>query len=302
MAKVVVSAAIVIALTLASERLGPRMGGLIAATPQLSVLALIFLSIEQGRAFAAESAFWTIPGMCATIPVYFAYLVATSRFREPRLASIAFGAVASVIAFAVSVGLLSALHLPRVAVVPFAAVVCFISARLVRRLPDTACITPVRTSAARLVARAAASALVVIAVTAAAEALGPRWSGLILGFPANSLPVMAILHFHYGRDAIRPIVKIWPVGAFGICLFNVAAWLATVRFGVTTAIALGYAVDLAYLAVLTSAHRRLACGIARAGHALRTRRSIERAHRTVEGQRFGPRDERGSGDGGDRFA
>ena len=255
MAKIVVSAAIVIAVTLAAERLGPRIGGLIAATPQLSVVGLIFLSIEQGRAFAAESAFWTIPGMCATIPVYLAYLAATSRLREPRLASIAAGGLASVTAFAVSVGLLSALHLARVTVVPFAAVVCFVSARLVRRLPDTASITPVRTSGARLGARVGVSALVVIAVTAAAEALGPRWSGLVLGFPANSLPVMAILHFHYGREAILPIVKIWPAGAFGNCLFNLAAWMATVRFGVTTAIALGYAVDLAYLAALTWAHR-----------------------------------------------
>jgi uncharacterized membrane protein (GlpM family) len=254
-AKIVMSAAIVIAVTLAAERLGPRIGGLIAATPQLSVLALIFLSFEQGPAFAAESAFWTIPGMCATIPVYLAYLAATSRLREPRLASIAAGALASVTAFALSVGLLSALPLARLTVVPFAALVCFVSARLVRRLPDTAPLTRVRTSPALLGARAGVSALVVIAVTAAAEALGPRWSGLVLGFPANGLPVMAILHFHYGRETIRPIVKIWPVGAFGICLFNLTAWLTTVRFGVTTAIALGYAVDLTYLAALTWPHR-----------------------------------------------
>jgi hypothetical protein len=255
-AKIVMSAAIAIVVTLAAERLGPRIGALIAATPQLSVVALIFLSFEQGHAFAAESAFWTIPGMCATIPVYLAYLAATSRLPEPRLASIAAGALASVTAFALSLGLLSALDLPRVTVVPFAALVCFVSARLIRRLPDTATITPVRTSAARLAARAGVSALVVIAVTAAAEALGPRWSGLILAFPVNSLPVMAILHFHYGREAIRPIVKIWPVGAFGICLFNLTAWLATGPFGVTTAIALGYAVDLTYLAALTRPHRR----------------------------------------------
>jgi uncharacterized membrane protein (GlpM family) len=254
-AKIVMSAVIVIGVTLAAERLGPGLGGLIAATPQLSVLALVFLSVEQGRAFAAESAFWTIPGMCATIPVYFAYLAATGRLREPRLASVVAGAVAGIVAFAVSAGLLAALPLARLTVLPFAALVCLVSARLVRSLPDTAPLARVQTRARLLVARAGVSAVTVIAITSVAQSLGPLWSGLVLGFPVNGLPVMAILHFHYGREAIRPIVKIWPAGAFGICLFNLTAWLTTERLGVASAIALGYAVDVVYLAAVSWPHR-----------------------------------------------
>ena len=104
--------------------------------------------------------------MCATIPPYLAYLAATSRLPEPRVASIAAGVVASVAAFALSLGLLSALD-SRVTIVPVAALVCFVTAHLLRRLPDTASITPVRTSAGRLAARAGVSALVVIVVPAA---------------------------------------------------------------------------------------------------------------------------------------
>src|SRR6266850_483115 len=89
LAKIGLSAAIVIGVSLAAERLGPRLGGLIAATPQLSVLALVFFTLEQGREFAAETAFWTIPGMCATIPVYFVYLAAADRVDGSRLGSIA---------------------------------------------------------------------------------------------------------------------------------------------------------------------------------------------------------------------
>src|SRR5438105_9694076 len=103
LAKIALSALIVIGVTLAAERLGPRLGGLIAATPQLSVLALIFFTLEQGHAFAAETAFWTIPGMCATIPVYLAYLAVARRVREPRLVSIALGALAGFAAFALDV-------------------------------------------------------------------------------------------------------------------------------------------------------------------------------------------------------
>lgn len=269
-AKIVLSAAIVIGVTLAAERLGPRLGGLIAATPQLSVLALVFLSAEQGRAFAAESAFWTIPGMCATIPVYFAYLAATGRFREPLLASIGAGALAGIAAFAVSAGLLAALPLARVTVMPLAALVCLLTARLVRTLPDTAPLVRVQTSAGLLLARAGVSAAMVIAITSAAQALGPRWSGLVLAFPVNSLPVMAILHFHYGRETIRPIVKVWPAGAFGICLFNLTAWLTVVRLGVVGTIALGYAIDVAYLVALSWPRRSRLAQRGVAGAACRT--------------------------------
>ena len=84
------------------------------------MLALIFFTIEQGHAFAAETAFWTIPGMCATIPVYLAYLTVATRVREPRLVSMALGALAAFAAFALAVILIGWLPLTRVTAVPFA--------------------------------------------------------------------------------------------------------------------------------------------------------------------------------------
>jgi hypothetical protein len=256
LAKILVSAGIVIVVTLAAERLGPRIGGLVAATPQMSVVTLVFFSLEQGRAFAAETAFWTIPGVCATIPVYLAYLAATGRVRGSAAVSIGAGAAAGVAAFAVSIAALGALPLTRATVVPFAALVCLLAARLVRRLPDTAPLARVRTSAGLLAARAGVSTAMVLTVTSLAQVLGPKWSGLVAGFPVNSLPVMAILHFHYGRQTIKPLVKLWPAGAFGICLFNLVAWLTTERLGVAATIVLGYAVDVLYLLALNRPGRR----------------------------------------------
>jgi hypothetical protein len=96
----------------------------------------------------------------------------------------------------------------------------------------------------------------VLTVTSLAQVLGPKWSGLVAGFPVNSLPVMAILHFHYGRQTIKPLVKLWPAGAFGICLFNLVAWLTTERLGVAATIVLGYAVDVLYLLALNRPGRR----------------------------------------------
>jgi hypothetical protein len=249
-AKIVMSAGIVIGVAAAAERLGPRLGGLIIATPQLAVLALIFFTLEQGPAFAANSAFWNIPGVCTTVPVYLAYLGATLLVPVPRLASVAAGVASGIVAFVAAAMLLAAVPLDRVTVVPFAAAVCGLTAWLMRGLPDTATLTRVRTSPALLATRAATSVVTVLAVTSAAHIIGPKWAGLVTGFPVNSLPVMAILHVHYGVGVVKPFIKIFPAAAFGICLFNLVAWLALERLGLVTTIALGYAVDIAYLTAL----------------------------------------------------
>lgn len=231
----------------AAERLGPRLGGLVASMPQLAVVSLIFFTIEQGPAFAAESAIWNIPGMCATIPVFLGYLAATGIVRAPRWASIGAGVLLGSAGFALGAALLGQVPLDRTTVLPFAVVVCGGTAWLVRRLPDTAAFRRVTASPLLLLSRAGGSAATVLTVTSLAAWLGPKWSGLVTGFPVNSLPVMVILHAHYGRDVVRPFVKSFPVGAFGVCLFNVVAALALVRWGLTAALILGYAADVLYL-------------------------------------------------------
>ncbi len=137
-AKIVVSAGFVLGVTAAVERLGPRLGALIAATPQLSVVALIFFTLEQGPAFAAESAFWTIPGMCATIPVFLGYLVAIWLVPGPRIRSVTAGVALGTLGFILTSSLLGAIPLTRGTIFPLAAAVCAGTAWMVRRLPDTA--------------------------------------------------------------------------------------------------------------------------------------------------------------------
>src|ERR1700741_5416484 len=67
LAKIVGSAGLVVAVATVAPRHGPRVGGLVASLPQLAVVSLTFFGMEQGLPFAAESAFWSISGICATI-------------------------------------------------------------------------------------------------------------------------------------------------------------------------------------------------------------------------------------------
>ena len=254
-AKIVVSAGFVLLGTAAAERLGPRLGGLIAATPQMAVVSLIFFAIEQGHTFAAQSSFWNIPGMCSTIPVLLAYLVATKLVTTPRLASVAAGVMVGAASFGLAASLYGAIPLTYATVVPFAAIVCGVTSWMVRGLPETAVLRRVPTSPVLLAARAAVSAITVVTVTSLAHLLGPKWSGLIVAFPVNTLPVIVILHWHYGSGVIKPFIKRFPSGAFGVCLFNVVAFLCLERLGLVLTVALAYAVDLAYIVLVAHLSR-----------------------------------------------
>ena len=256
LSKIVLSAGFTLGGTAAVERLGPRVGGLVAAVPQLAVVSLIFFAIEQGLGFAAESAFWTIPGMCATLSVFLGYLVGTELVPAPRPASIATGIALGTLCFVISATLLSFMPITRWSVLPLAAVACFGTTWIVRKLPDTATLRRVTASPGLLAVRAMTSVVTVLTVTGLAHLLGPKWSGLLVGYPVNSLPVMVILHSHYGHDVVKPFIKIFPAGIFGVCLFNLVAWLSLERLGLASTIALGYGVDIAYLAAVAWARGR----------------------------------------------
>ena len=249
-AKIAVSAGFTLGGTAVVERLGPRVGGLVASVPQLAVVSLVFFAIEQGLHFAAEAAFWTIPGMIATLAAFLGYLAGSELVPAPRSASIATGIAVGTAGFAVGAALLGHLTLSRWSVVPFAAVACFGATWILRKLPGTAPLRRVAASPSLLAIRAAGSVITVLTVTGLAHLLGPKWSGLLVGYPVNSLPVMVILHSHYGREVIKPFVKIFPAGIFGVCLFNLVAWVSLEQLGLVLTILLGYAVDIAYLVMV----------------------------------------------------
>src|SRR5262249_2019296 len=183
-----------------------------------------------------------------TLSVFLGYLVGTELVPAPRPASITTGIALGTLCFVISATLLSFIPLTRWSVLPLAAVACFGTTWIVRKLPDTATLRRVTASPGLLAVRAMTSVVTVLTVTGLAHLLGPKWSGLLVGYPVNSLPVMVILHSHYGHDVVKPFIKIFPAGIFGVCLFNLVAWLSLERLGLASTIVLGYGVDIAYLA------------------------------------------------------
>jgi hypothetical protein len=171
-----VSAFFVLGGTAAAEWLGPRWGSILGSTPQLAVVSLIFFSIERGPAFAAESAFWTIPGMGASVPVFLGYLVATRLVPSPRARSVATGVTVGTLTFVVATLILSTIPLGPLTAMPFAAAVCLAAGYVVRGLPDTAPLRRGPISVSLVAVRVAVSALTVLVVTSALGGRGWWWA------------------------------------------------------------------------------------------------------------------------------
>lgn len=62
--------------------------------------------------------------------------------------------------------------------------------------------------------------------------------------------MIVILHWHYGSDVIKPFIKRFPAGAFGVCLFNLVASLCLERLGLALTVTLAYGVDIAYIGMV----------------------------------------------------
>jgi hypothetical protein len=71
--KILLSAGMVVAITLTAERVSVRLAGVMVGFPLGAGLTLFFLGLEQGPVFAAESALWSIQCILATLGFCWCY-------------------------------------------------------------------------------------------------------------------------------------------------------------------------------------------------------------------------------------
>jgi hypothetical protein len=77
--KIIVVPMLIISVTLAGRRWGPRVGGVLASFPLVAGPVLFFLATEQGEAFAAEAARATLVSLIAVAASGLAYAWACPR-------------------------------------------------------------------------------------------------------------------------------------------------------------------------------------------------------------------------------
>jgi len=216
--KVFLAPLLVTGATLAGRRWGALVGGVVTAVPIVAGPILAILTIEHGRSFGAAAARGALLGVVAlsAFCAVFAWSASTGRSwpRALALGWLAYAVVAAVVSrfdLAPGWGLLAALA------------ALAVGYRLIgapglvgpRDRPPPAWDLP---------ARAGLTAVLVLALTAAAGALGPTASGVLTPFPVAATVLAAFTLQQDGAIAVRALLQgfVRALPGFALCFFVVA--------------------------------------------------------------------------------
>jgi hypothetical protein len=235
--KITLAPALVGTASLAARRFGARVGGWLIGFPVVAGPVIWFYARQQGPAFAARAAAGTLLGvvsLCLFLLVY-----AWTARRQSWLCSLLLGwlsFVAATVPLAWSpavrdapwpVGLLAA---------------CAALTLTIRALPRVLPAAPAPRPRHDVLLRMLATALMVLALTGAAQLLGPALSGLFTPFPVATTVLVVFAHREGGPGGVIAVY-----GGFLPSLYSFAGFCAAVSWALARwplAPALAFAVAL----------------------------------------------------------
>ncbi len=207
---------LVVGASLIGRRHGPRAAGLVGSLPIVAGPVLLVLAIEQGEAFAADAASGTLLALVAVVAFLLTLAGASTRWGAAISVAVAWSAFlgVAVLVSSASPG-------------PWVAAGCGAAALVVAALtlPRGAAFGPgVRPPAWDLPLRAAAAATLVLAVTALADAAGPRLSGALALSPIAISVLSGFSLATQGRASTLVLLRGLVTGLPAVvCFFTIVA-------------------------------------------------------------------------------
>lgn len=208
------TALIVIGVSVAVVRLGPKLGGVLAGTPIVLAPGYFFMLREQSSTFVADAALGTLHAMLATLAFCLGYVLLAARG----------GAFFS--------GVLSALlWLPAAtlaALMPgglWLAILAFLSVhyfviRFTRGLGISRSTPPVAPRWGDLLLRGALAGTIVCVATVVLDDIDPVLSGIALSFPIGMLTIALTLHQRHGAEVARATLAGTQLGMLSLVAFS----------------------------------------------------------------------------------
>jgi len=238
---------IVLGLSWVAERVDTRIAGLLSGMPLGALLVLTFVGHDLGPEFAAESALYAIPSVAGTLTFASLYYLLSKRDYPLSLVITAIGSLLGYfcVVFPLShfsFNLLSALGLGIASIV--------IAGHILKGISDTQISAHVHLTIRHLVFRAGTAAFFVIVITGIAEAVGPRWSGLLIGFPITFLPLLLIIQLTYSKHQAHTVIRNFPLGLGGLLTYLTIATQVLPSFGTNFGILISLFGSLVYLALI----------------------------------------------------
>ena len=232
--KIVVVPALIVSVTLAGRRWGPRVGGVLASFPLVAGPVLIFFAIEQGDAFASDAARATLVSLVAVVT--FSVVYAWACLRAPWWASLALAWVG----FAIAIVTLHSGLRWTVASAVIAASASLTVGKFVlpaRRPTGVGAPPPAWDLPLRMITAVG----LVLTTTALAHRLGPAWSGALTPFPVALAILLGFLHAQQGAPSTIRFLHAFLPGMWSFVAFLVVVAVSVARLGSWVGFVLAFA-------------------------------------------------------------
>jgi hypothetical protein len=242
--KIIATVGMVLMLSLVAERVSPRVAGILSGYPLGAAIALFFIGLEISPEFAARSAVYTLAGLAASQVFVYCYFVASARFSRH---SILAGSAAALNGYFAAAWLLHLIPFSRITAALMAIASMLLFVFLFRGICNHGIARSVRFTLAVMLLRASLAAAIIVAITAAAAAVGPAWAGLFSAFPTALFPLMLIVHITYDKAQVHTIIKNFPLGLGSLIAYGMAVALLYPLWGVGWGTLAAFAIATLYL-------------------------------------------------------
>jgi uncharacterized membrane protein (GlpM family) len=244
-AKIGVTVVVVLGLSLVAEHVSTRLAGMLSGYPLGAAIVLFFYGVEQGPAYAAKSAVYTLAGLVATEVFVLVYFLVSRRVVQFSQAISSAGAIAG---FLAASWLLQHLPLTRgeAAALTIGSVPVFVW--LFRSIENSRIRGTPRLKPRDMAFRALLAAGIVVSITACARLVGTTWAGLFSAFPTTLFPLIVIVHLSHDRRHVHTIIKNFPLGLGSLIIYTLVVTVSYPRWGVILGTAAAFAAATLYLA------------------------------------------------------
>ncbi len=246
--KILVSIVAVVALSLVAENVSPKVAGILSGYPLGTAIALFFIGIENGQAFAAQSAVYAIAGFSASLVLVYCYYQAALRVSQ---SAILLPGTLAVLGFLLAAGLLSQVSAGLVGglLVSVGAIVFF--ALRFRVIENALVADKVKLTHWVLIIRAIAAAAMVLAITGVAKVVGANLAGSLAAFPVTLFPFLLIIHKTYGRAQALTIIKNYPYGLGALIVYTLSVSFTYPSYGVALGTGISFFFATLYLVLFS---------------------------------------------------
>ena len=224
-------------ITLAGKRWGPGVSGWLAGFPLLTGPILLLLALERGPAFAAGAATVSLSAVFSAVAFMLTY--ARMCMRRSPWVSLLGGLI---------VWCCAAYMLTRFALGNFTALAIALGTQLIapRFFPRvSATLSAAAIPKMELFLRMLAGAAVVLAVTTAAGAIGPAWTGMLAVFPVLAMVLAVFSHRSCGPAFANLLLKAMVRGLYALSSFCFAVAVLLPRQPIALSFAAAIALALA---------------------------------------------------------